>query len=154
MADLTTVGVELGYAAGAADTKPTAFEQLFRIKKIGGVSLEPDKIETTALEDFIKQYEAGAYDTGGSWPITMGLNNDTVAAWADVLTAYDTAAAAGNVIWWEVYFPKLTKAFFIQAIPGLLPMPDIDLSSASDVQINCTIQNYIGVDTAVQPTTA
>ena len=152
--DLTTIGVKVGWAVGEIGTKPTAFTQLFRVKKVGGINLETDKIDITALESDIKEYAGGLADTGGSWPITIGLSDDTITAWDAILTAYETAKASGKSIWWDVFFPGLAKSFYIVAEPGLIPMPDIDLSSAADITINCTINKYVGLDTAVEPTAA
>ena len=150
--DLTTIGVKVGWASGAVDTKPTSFKQLLRVKKVGGISLEQDKIDITALEASVKEYAAGLADTGGTWPVTIGLSDDTVTAWDEILTAYETGKASGKSIWWDVYFPGLSKSFYVVAEPGMIPMPDIDLSSAADILINCIINKYVGLDTAVDPT--
>lgn len=152
--DLTTIGVKVGWAAGDMATKPTAFKQFLRVKKVGGINLESDKIEITALESMIKEYAAGLADTGGSWPLTIGLSDDTVDSWDEVLAAHEAGKKTGKSIWWDIFFPGLAKSFYIVAEPGMIPMPDIDLSSAADITINCTINKYVGLDTAVEPSVA
>lgn len=149
--DLTTIGVKVGWAVGDVGTKPAKFEQFFRVKKIGGISLENDKIELTALEATVKEYAAGLADTGGTWPITIGLNDDTLASYEKVMTAYKNGKKTGKSIWWDVFFPGLSKSFYVVAEPGEIPMPDIDLSSPADIVINCTINKYVGLDVAVEP---
>ena len=153
--DLTTIGVKVGYGVETIKgTKPTTFTWLQRCKAIGGIDLSQDKIDVTALEDTIKQYAAGVADTGGDWPLTFGLNNDVV----DTITAMRTASLAskkdGKATWFVVWFPDLEKSFFVIAEPGMIPMPDVSQGSAAEIQINCTINEYKGLDTAIEPIAA
>lgn len=65
MARLTTLGVKLYYGIETtAGTKPTAFTQLELASSIGGITLDTEQIDVSALEDFITQYAAGRQDTG------------------------------------------------------------------------------------------
>lgn len=151
--DLTTIGVKVGYAVEeTAGQKPTAFTWLQRCKAIGGISLTNDKIDITALEDSIKRYAAGAADTGGDWPLTFGLNNDVI----DGLTAMRTASidgkASGKSTWFVVWFPDLDDAFYVVAEPGMIPMPDVSVGAPAEIQLPCTINEYKGLDTAIEPT--
>lgn len=153
--DLTTIGVKVGYAVEAtARTKPTAFTWLQRCKSISGIELTQDKIDVTALEDTIKQYASGTADTGGDWTLTFGLKNSVI----DDLTAMRTASLAGKkdgkAMWFVVWFPDLEKSFFVIAEPGMIPMPDVSQGSAAEIQINCTINEYKGLETAIEPTAA
>ena len=60
MIDLSTIGVKFGWAVETvASKKPESFKQIPRCKNIGGISLEADNIDTTALEDSIRTYVAG-----------------------------------------------------------------------------------------------
>lgn len=53
VAGVSTVGVLLGYAIETTeDTKPEAFTALSRINDIGGISLEAEQIDASALEDW------------------------------------------------------------------------------------------------------
>ena len=81
MADLTTLGVTFGYGVETtAGTKPTTFTQLKRCSEIGGISLETEQIDVSALEDYITQYAAGRQDTGGTWEVTFNMNPDIITA--------------------------------------------------------------------------
>ena len=67
MADLTTLGVTFHYGVETAKgTKPTTFTWLKRCSSIGGISLDTEQIDVSALEDFITQYASGRQDTGGT----------------------------------------------------------------------------------------
>ena len=73
-AGLSTLGITFGYGTEAtAGTKPTSFKQLTRINSIGGINIEPEQIDASALEDAITRYVKGRADTGGSFPITVNL---------------------------------------------------------------------------------
>ena len=72
MADLTTLGVTFHYGVETVKgTKPTAFTWLKRCSSIGGISLDTEQIDVSALEDFITQYASGRQDTGGTWDVTF-----------------------------------------------------------------------------------
>ena len=150
--DLTTIGVKLGYAVEAtAGTKPTEFTWLKRCKSIGGIELSSDKIDVTALEDKIKQYAEGIADTGGDWSLTFGLNDDVVTALTELRTASETAKESGKATWFDVWFPGLAKSFFIIAEPGMIPMPEVGVGNAAEINLNCTINEYKGLETAIEP---
>lgn len=150
--DLTTIGVKLGYAIEETKgTKPTTFKWLKRCKSIAGIELTTDKIDLTALEDRIKQYAEGVADTGGDWALTFGLNDDVVTALTTLREESVEAKNAGKSTWFNVWFPALTKSFYIIAEPGMIPMPEVGVASAAEININCTINEYKGLDTAIEP---
>ncbi len=151
--DLTTIGVKVGYAVETVKgTKPTAFKWLQRCKAVTGISLTNETIDVTALEDRIRRYAEGIADTGGEWPLTFGLNNDVV----DTLTAMREESLAGKpnglATWFVVWFPDLADAFYVVAEPGMIPMPDISVGSPAEIQVSCTINEYKGLDAAIEPT--
>lgn len=49
-----------------AGTKYTSFKQLTRINAIGGINIEPEQIDASALEDAITRYVKGRADTDQS----------------------------------------------------------------------------------------
>lgn len=151
--DLTTIGVKVGYAVEtAAGTKPTAFKWLQRCKAVAGISLTNETVDVTALEDYIKKYAEGIADTGGEWPLTFGLNNDVVDALTAMRAESLAAKSSGLATWFVVWFPDLEDAFYVIAEPGMIPMPDISVASAAEIQVSCTINEYKGLDTAIEPT--
>ena len=49
-AGISTWGITFGYGTETtAGTKPTSFKQLTRINAIGGISIEPEQIDASAL---------------------------------------------------------------------------------------------------------
>lgn len=151
MADLTTLGVTFHYGIEtAAGTKPTTFTWLKRCNSIGGISLDTEQIDVSALEDFITQYAAGRQDTGGTWEVTFNLNKDVITALKKLFEDSKTAKAGGLATWFQVVFPDLDDAFFIVAEPGRnIPLPEIGQNEAATLPITLIINEYKGLDTKV-----
>lgn len=150
--DLTTIGVKVGYAVEeTAGQKPTTFKWLKRCKNIPGIDLSQEKIDVTALEDKIKQYAAGVADTGGDWNLTFGVNDDVVADLTSMREASIAGKNANKATWFDVWLPGLSKSFYVIAEPGMIPMPDFSQGNAAEIQINCTVNEYKGLDDAVEP---
>lgn len=104
-AGVSTLGVTFGYGVEAtAGTKPTSFTQLHRINSIGGVSIEPEQIDASALEDEITKYVAGRADTGGTVAVSVNRTNETIAEWQAVIAAYK-GLAEGKRMWFQTITP-------------------------------------------------
>jgi hypothetical protein len=148
---ISTVGVKFGWGA-AGDSKPASFTQLTRINSIGAISLETEAIDASALEDYITRYVSGRADTGGSVAITVNVTDETVTEWEAVFTASEAAKSNGG-LWFTVWSPYLTDGFFFKATtPTKFPMPEIGQNALETVEIPLTIEDYIGLDTKVEPT--
>lgn len=156
MADLSTIGVKIGYAVATTNgAKPTSFTWLERCKSIGGISLSQETIDVTALEDYIMQYAEGRADTGGAWELTFGVNDDVVTSLETMLSEAATAKTAGKEIWWDVWFPGLKKSFYVIATPGTkIALPEIGGGAAAEFPISLTVNEYKGLDTAIEPKAA
>lgn len=153
MSDLSTIGVKIGYSVATTNgTMPTAFTWLKRCKSIGGISLSQETVDVTALEDYIMQYAEGRADTGGAWDLTFGVNDDVVTALETMLSEAATAKTDGKEIWWDVWFPGLKKSFYVIATPGTkVALPEIGGGAAAEFPISLTVNEYKGLDTAVEP---
>ena len=151
MADLTTLGVTFGYGVETtAGTKPTTFKQMHRCNSIGGISLETEQIDVSALEDYITQYAAGRQDTGGTWEVTFNMSSQTITEIEALYGAASTAKKGGKGVWFQVQFPDLDDAFFVVAETGLaIPLPEIAQNEAATIPITPVISVYKGLDTKV-----
>lgn len=150
--DVSTLGVKIGYAVEAtAGTRPTAsYAQIPRCKSIGGITLTPEQIDVSTLEDLISKYVDGRQDTGGSWELVF--HSDAIAALKTLLTEAATAKAANKGVWFVVWIPGLADSFFVKAQPGAkLPMGDISDNSPFELPVTLTIGEYEGLATAVEP---
>lgn len=149
-AGISTLGITFGYGTETtAGTKPTSFKQLTRINALGGINIEPEQIDASALEDLITRYVKGRADTGGSFPVTVNFTSDTVKEWQDLITAYK-ALSGGKRMWFETIIPGITNSFFVVAQPPEeIPQPEIGQNELLTVEMNLTIEEYKGLDETV-----
>lgn len=152
MARLSTLGVTFGYGIETtAGEKPATFTQLELASNIGGITLDTEQIDVSALEDYVTQYAAGRQDTGGTWEIEFIMDpNKSVTQIQQLYTASAAAKAAGKATWFEVIFPSMNDAFFVVAECGReIPMPEVAQNEAATMSISLVIQEYKGLDTKV-----
>ena len=150
-AGISTLGITFGYGTETtAGTKPTSFKQLTRINALGGINIEPEQIDASALEDEITRYVKGRADTGGSFAVTVNFTSDTVKEWQDLITAYK-ALSGGKRMWFETIIPGVTNSFFVIAQPPEeIPQPEIGQNELLTVEMNLTIEEYKGLDASVE----
>lgn len=150
VAGISTLGITLGYGVEAtAGTKPDTFNQLNRINAIGGITIDPEQIDASALEDEITRYVKGRADTGGTWTVTVNYTDETAKEWEDLITAYK-ALTGGKRMWFEVVSKDLSKGFFVIAQPPeSIPMPEVGQNELLTIEMNLTIEEYKGTDTKI-----
>lgn len=150
VAGLSTLGVTFGYGVeSTAGTKPTTFTRLTRINQIGGITLDVEQIDASALEDEVTRYISGRADTGGTFTVTINLTDETEKEWE---TVFEQAGAltGGKRLWFETIIPGLTKAFFVVAqLPPKFPQPEQGQNGLSTAEINLVVEEYKGLDTKV-----
>lgn len=151
LAGLSTLGITASYGVETtAGTKPASFTALDRINSIGGITMDVEKIDASALEDLSTKYVAGRADTGGTWDIQVNFTDETADQWGDLITAYNTAAAAGKQLWMQIQVPNQSDAFFVIAQPPQqIPMPEIGQNELLVVTISMTVVEYKGWQTKV-----
>ena len=155
MADLTSLGVKFGYAVEAtAGTRPVSgYIQVPRCASIGGINLTPEQIDVSCLEDLISKYADGRADTGGTWETSF--HTDAITALGTLLTSAATAKAAKKGVWFVVWIPGLTKSFFVKAaVPSKVAMGELGQNAPIEIPLSLTIEEYLGLETAVEPTAA
>ena len=120
-----------------------------RINAIGGITIDPEQIDASALEDEITRYVKGRADTGGTWTVTVNYTDETAKEWEDLITAYK-ALTGGKRMWFEVVSKDLTKGFFVIAQPPeSIPMPEVGQNELLTIEMNLTIEEYKGTDTKI-----
>ncbi len=148
---ISTVGALLGYTTTTATTKPASYKKLTRINAIGGINIDVEEIDASALEDEIEKSIAGRGTTGGNYTITVNLTDDTLTEWETLISAYNTVKTNGY-LWMETYFPSLSKGVYVVCQPpSKLPQPEVGQNGLLTAEINMTINEYKGWDTAIIP---
>lgn len=151
LAGLSTLGITFGYGVETtAGTKPSAFTQLTRINSIGGISITPETIDASALEDLVEKSVAGRASTGATWEVVINYTPDTATEWANVISAYNTGKASGYQTWFEVIVPSMSDGFFVIAEPPQeIPMPELGQNALLTVTMSLTIVDYKGTSSKV-----
>lgn len=153
-AGISSLGVKLSYGVEAtAGVKPTEFSVVHRINSIGGITIEPETIDASALEDLVTRSVAGRGQSSGQFTIGVNITNETISEWEEVIAAYQEIQDDGLRMWWQVSSPSLSRAYYIAAQPPQeIPMPDIGQNELLVVEIPLTIDEFLGMDTKVEPT--
>lgn len=151
---ISSIGVKLGYAVETAKgVKPTSYKTRHRINSIGEISITPETIDASALEDPDTRSVPGRGSNGGTWNIVVNVTNETIAEWKEVITDYIAAKATGMSLYFVVYHPELEQSYFVKAKPPeKLPLSGIEQNSLSTMTIALTIDEYIGMDAKIEPT--
>jgi hypothetical protein len=151
LAGISTLGITFGYGVeSTVGEKPSSFTKLSRINAIGGITIENEQIDASALEDMVSRYVQGRADTGGSFPVTVNLTPETVTEWETLISEYKEAQAAGKRVWWQTIVPGFDKSFYVVAQPPTaIPQPEFAQNSLLTAEMGLTIEEYIGMETKV-----
>ena len=146
-AGLSTLGITFGYAIGS--TKPASFTQLEHIVSIGEMTVEPETIDVSCLEDYTSKFVAGRGTITDSLPVVVNFTDEVEQQWDAVLSAY-AARTTGQTCWFEIIIPGKSKAaFFKAAPPAKLPIPSMEQNGSFQATINLTVEDLVGWDTKV-----
>lgn len=153
---LSTLGVIFSYGVETTSgKKPTTFTILHRCNDIPEITLETETIDASALEDLQSRYIAGRQDTGGEWSPVFNLTEDVITELETMMEAASTGLESGLRTWFQVTVPNLTKSFFVVGQPGSkIPLPAMAQNELLTGSISIAIDEYVGLDTKVEPTEA
>lgn len=151
LAGISTLKITFGYGVETTSgVKPTSFKKLTRINSIGGITVENEQIDASALEDEVSRYVQGRGDTGGSFPIGVNLTPETLTEWENVISEFATAQAAGLRMWFQTIIPGFDESFYAVAQPPTaIPQPEIGQNELLVAEMGLTIEEYIGMSAKV-----
>ena len=138
--NLSTAGIQLLYAVeSTAGTRPTSgYTRIYGAKSTPSLNPSPETLETTTLDETeYKTYIDGLKDLGGALEFTFNLTQDLIDSWDALMTAYETAKAAGKATWFTIVVPGLTESFYFTGNPSNMGLPETSVSSVLE------ITNYI-----------
>ena len=141
---ISTAGVTFGYAVETVKgTCPTTgFNIIPDIKEIPEMNPEPETLETTVLsETEFKTYIEGLKDLGGALSFLANYTTELETVWADLVTAYKTAAEDGLATWFEVKHPKLDKSVFFTGQPSAMGLPAMAVGNVLETNLYITPTN-------------
>ena len=138
---LSTIGVHLKYAVeSTAGTRPTSgYTDLEGVKSIPSLNPTPDNLETTTLnETEYKTYIPGLKDLGGALSFTFNLSQALKDTWDALVTADETARAAGKRTWFLVEVPGLTEGLYFPGQPSPMGLPELGVNEVAEVENSIT----------------
>ena len=94
----------------------------------------PKQIDASDLGDDITQYLPGRQDPGGDAAFTANITTDFLDAWDTLVTAAETAIAAGKRVWFEYKTPNFAKSFFWAGMPVALGHGGLEQNTVQTVQ--------------------
>lgn len=123
----------------------TGYTQVCRLRSMPDFNDAPNGIEVTELDETEwKQYIQDLRDSGGAKAFHANLTDDLLTKWAALVTAYNTAVAAGKEVWFEISHPKLNKSFFFCGEPAPMGFGGGEVSNALEVDCYITPHKIIG----------
>ena len=139
IAGISTLGITFGYGVETtAGQKPAKFTKLNRINSIGGITIENEQIDASAVED-----------TGGSFPVGVNFTSETKEEWKKVIEEYAKLTGEKRM-WFQTIIPGFDESFFVIAQPPTaLPQPEIGQNELLVMENNLTIEEFKGMDTKV-----
>lgn len=153
-AGVSTNGVtfSFGVSGNSKDgAKPTEMTLLDRINAIGGITIEDEVIDASALEDSLTRNIKGRGDTGGSTTVTVNATDETIEEWQAVIEEFDKLTSS-QCLWFQTIIPGLTKAFwFLAEPPSAIPQPEFSQNELLTMEMNLTIVDYVGPSEKVVP---
>ena len=143
---LSTAGIAVKYAveetANKMPTTASAFKVIPEIKEIPEINPEPATLETTTLaETEYKTYIDGLKDMGGALSFLANLTEDFKTAWEELVTAYETAKAAGKNTWFMIDIPGITEAVYFTGNPSNLGVPGAGVDAVLEINAFITPTN-------------
>lgn len=152
-AGLSTLGITLSYGVETtAGEKPTAFKLLTRINEIDGVSVTPEAIDASALEDPTTRNVAGRDTLTDSVNVTVNRTTETIKEWTDLIATYK-GLTDGKRMWFQEVTPGLSDAeFFVAQPPSILPISGKSQNSLLTMEIPLVLEEMIGTSAKVEPT--
>lgn len=150
LAGVSTLGITFGYGVEtSAGTKPATFTELTRINALGGITVENQTIDASALVDTVTKNIAGRGDTGGNFTVTVNLTPETQSEWETLIATYQ-GLTDSKQMWFETIVPGFSDAFFVVAQPPqAIPQPSMDQNALLTVEFTLTIVDYKGMDSKV-----
>ncbi len=150
VAGISSLGITFGYGVETiAGTKPTTFKQLHRINDIGEVTVEPEAIDASALEDAQTKNIAGRDTVSDTMSVEVNKTDETISEWEEVIAEYKKLTG-GKRMWFQTITPGFTKAEFVVAQPpSKLPISPKQQNSLLTMTINLIVQEMVGSDEKV-----
>jgi len=137
----STAGMYLCYCPETTkDTMPTAgYIKIPEVKSIPSFNPSPETIESTTLEETeYKTYVKGLKDIGGALEFGANMTDDLDAAWASLITAFNSAVSDQKKVWFCIAHPYLSKATFFTGDPSGIGLNEASVGGMAETTLYIT----------------
>ena len=138
--ELLSAGAKLAWAVEVtAGTRPTiGYTRVRGVKSIPDFNPEPATHQVTDLSDTEWHRSIdGLKDVGGSVAFNCNHTEDFENDWDEVCDIYEESRTKGLRIWWQIWHPDLTRAFFFAGNPTRLGLGPLEVDAP--VEINAYV---------------
>ncbi len=137
---LSTAGTELAWAVETtAGVMPTTAKFIPDVQTMPDMNASPENIDVTDLScKKYKKFIQGLIDLSGASSYGANLTMLLYKEWKALMTAYETAKAAGLQTWFYIVTPGLPTVAF-PGEPGALGVPAKDVNQANTINLNITV---------------
>ena len=143
--ELSSIGVKLKWCCETtAGTRPTTgFTEIPDIKSTPDAALNPSRIEVSNMVDAVRRYIPGILEGGDDMAFTANLTADLKTKWAALVTAADTAFAAGKATWFEICIPNF-DSFYFSGMPSELGLNSMGVSVVAETTLHVVPNSIVG----------
>lgn len=137
---LSTAGTELAWAVETTKgVMPTSARFIPDVLSMPDMNAEPEKIDVTDLScKKYKKFINGLIDLSGASSYGANLTMLLYEEWKKLMSAYETAKAAGKQTWFFIATPGLPTVAF-PGEPGVLGVPGKEVNQQNKVNLSITV---------------
>lgn len=129
---ITSAGIKVLYAVEASKgvMPTTGAVKLPDIKEIPDFNVEPEKLETTSLDNTeYKTFTNGLKDLSGASAYKANFTEELLEEWDKLVSAYNTAKASGLNTWFFIIIPGWKRCCAFTGEPAKMGLPGVGVNS-------------------------
>lgn len=144
--EISTVGGSVKYAVETvAGTRPTTgYIAIPDITTAPEIAMSPSALDASNLSDAVKRYVPGQQDPGSDKTFAANHTEAFITAWETLVSAAETALAAGKATWFEYVFPNATKSYFWSGMPLDIGTDAMDMNSIHTLSATAVLSDIAG----------
>ena len=143
--EFSTIGVKVKWASEtSAGSRPTSgYVEIPDIKSIPDISMTPNQIDVTNLQDKVRRFVPGVQDAGNNLQMTANYTRNLVSVWASMVSVAEAAWASGFATWFEIAIPN-ADSFYIAGMPVALGMNSMAVDAVIEANLSIVPNQIAG----------
>ena len=143
--EFSTIGVKVKWAVETTiGSRPTSgYSEIPDIKSIPDISMTPNQIEVTNLQDKVRRFVPGVQDAGSNLQMTANYTRNLVTVWGSMVSAAETAWASGKATWFEIAIPN-ADSYYIAGMPTALGVNSMGVDAVIETSLSVVPNQIVG----------